>query len=113
MRCDHAVRNGDLLSCAAPSTHSSIHSYMLVNCVPGKPSHVPVISQGPVNTTVVEGATAQLGCGIHNNSHGAHSSLKLQWLFHYSRNGSYEDRKGNPYTIVLNVRDARGDSDWS
>ena len=66
----------------------------------GKPSHVPLISKGPVNTTVDKGQTAQLSCEIHNNSKGV---MLLQWVQHHLINDSYEDENGRPYITIVKV----------
>nr|KAG5690162.1 hypothetical protein BaRGS_013619 [Batillaria attramentaria] len=62
------------------------------------PSHIPLIKQGPLNTTVELGGRAKFTCHIHNSSH---RDLQLLWVKQHLINGSYEDESGTPHTTVL------------
>ena len=66
----------------------------------GKPSHIPLISKGPVNTTVEKGQTAEFSCEIHNNSKGVNL---LQWVQQHLINSSYTDEHGEPYITIVKV----------
>ncbi|XP_076434584.1 fibroblast growth factor receptor 4-like isoform X2 [Babylonia areolata] len=88
-------------TCRVSCVNTHLARSFLVAVTTGKPSHVPVISRGPVNVTVREGETARLSCAIHNK-HSALGDLELRWVYHYTVNGSYEDSHGNPYVRTVN-----------
>lgn len=60
--------------------------------------HAPII-KGPKNQTVVVGETAVFNCRILLSDLHPH----IQWLRHYTVNGSYTTPEGDPYVNVLQV----------
>ena len=54
---------------------------------------------GPENTTAVVGDNVTLKCQIRRSDLAPH----IQWVKHYSVNGSFENEKGIPYVNVIKV----------
>ena len=61
--------------------------------------HAPIISVGPENATVEAGGTATFECRVMSDL-----QPHIQWLKHYSVNGSYVDDDAEPYVHVVHVR---------
>ncbi|XP_076452424.1 fibroblast growth factor receptor 4-like [Babylonia areolata] len=81
-----------------------------VRVSPGKASHVPLISRGPVNRTVEEGGRAELSCRIHPDSRA--TVQLLQWVQQHLINDSYQDENGDPFITVLKYADSGEENPW-
>lgn len=59
----------------------------------------PLITNPPINTTIVYGQNATLHCKIMSDAQ-AH----LQWVKHYKVNGTYFNENNDPYVVTIKVK---------
>ncbi|XP_046362348.1 fibroblast growth factor receptor 2-like isoform X2 [Haliotis rufescens] len=84
-------------TCIVSNTHGAINWTYTLQVVQRLP-HAPII-KGPKNQTVVVGETAVFNCRILLSDLHPH----IQWLRHYTVNGSYTTPEGDPYVNVLQM----------
>ena len=83
----------------------SIFSSYVINFFSGTVSVLqpPSLVEVPVNVTVVLGGTARLACRPHTDPE-YRDFVTVQWLKHYSINGSTKDEQGYPLFRSVEVR---------